>query len=367
MTTQQCSHCQNILIPSARFCHCCGKPVSENPNSAQPEQSQNAAAPIESLNFVRFQEQNEGAYTLNVPQGWQTTAVIQHYPDSSAIPIWEVHDPSVEVSFAAPGIHHSFQEPSPEFFGQPLPGRSMLRYMPAPLFIQQVIIPQLLGQNPTMHVERITDHPELIAEAVKHYRALGENPAMAKFSIASVQFIFHKQGKTFRQRSYILVLLSPFIHCWQADVVGLICAPVDQFEHYAPILSTVVNSLQWNTQWLQARNVRLQMLASQYMQQGFMHQHMAQAQLLQGQQIVMETGNIIRAGQARQMAAQDRNFNAMDNIIAGNIDLMSTNGQVYNVTNDFRPRHWIDALGVVHGGDWNTLPGSNWTPLSPTE
>jgi len=109
------------------------------------------------------------------------------------------------------------------------------------------------------------------------------------------------------------------------------------------------------------------MLASQYMQQGFMHQQMAQAQLLQGQQIVMETGNIIRAGQARQMAAQDRNFNAMDNIIAGNIDLMSPNGQVYNVTNDFRPLHWIDALEVVHGGDWNTQPGLNCTPLSPTE
>jgi len=245
----------------------------------------------------------------------------------------------------------------------------MMRYMPAPLFIQQAIIPHLHRQNPTMRVERITDHPELIAEAVKQYRALGENPAMAKFSIASVQFVFNKQGKTFRQRSYILVLLLPFIHCWQADVVGLICAPVDQFEQYAPILSTVVNSLQWNSQWLQARSMRLQMLASQYMQQGFMHQQMTQAQLLQGQQIVMETGNIIRAGQARQMAAQDRNFNAMDNIIAGNIDLMSPNGhgQVYNVTNDFRPRHWIDALGVVHGGDWNTQPGSSWTPLSPTE
>jgi hypothetical protein len=362
MNTQQCSHCHNMLKGDARFCHHCGKPVSENRGSAQGQQQQAA-----SLNLVQFQEQREGAYSLKVPQGWKASATLQQLADASAVPTWEVSDPSGVVSMAVPGLHFSFQEPAFGYFGPPLPGRSMMRYMPAPLFIQQVTLPRLRRQNATAHVERVTEHPELIAEVARHYAAIGENPAYAKFSVASVEFVFQQQGKTYRQRTYVSVIYVPSIHCWWADVIGLVCAPIDQFGQYEPVLKTVVFSLQWNAQWLQARNARLQMLASQYMQQGLMSQQMAQAQMLQGQRIVMETGDVIRAGQARQMAAQERNFNAWDNIVAGNIDLMAPNGQVYNVTNDNQPRHWMDALGVVHGGGWNAQPNPYWTPLTPTE
>jgi len=48
------------------------------------------------------------------------------------------------------------------------------------------------------------------------------------------------------------------------------------------------------------------------------------------------------------------------------IDLRGPDGQVYNVTNDYQPRHWIDGLGQVHGDNWNARPGLNWTPLEPT-
>jgi hypothetical protein len=110
-----------------------------------------------------------------------------------------------------------------------------------------------------------------------------------------------------------------------------------------------------------------QQLAGQIMQQAQMKQQASLAQLRQQQQLIMQTGDIIRVGQARRMAVSEQNFNAMDNIIAGNIDLCSPNGQVYNVTNDYQPRHWIDGLGQVHGGGWNTTPSPNWTPLEPTE
>ncbi len=317
--------------------------------------------------LVRFQEQREGAYTLNVPRDWKASAGIQQFADASAVPTWEVSDPSGTVSMAAPGLHFSFQEPTFGYFGPPLPGRKMMAYISAPLFIQQVTLPRLRSQCATARVERIVEYPELIAQVARQYAALGENPAYAKFSVASVEFVFQQQGKTYRQRTYVSVIGVPSIHCWWADVIGLVSAPIEQFEQYEPLLNTVVFSLQWNAQWLQARNAQLQMLASQYMQQGLLSQQMARAQMLQGQRMVMETGNILRAGQERRMAEQERNFNAWDNIVAGNVDLRAPNGQVYNVTNDFQPQHWMDALGVVHGGGWNAQPGPYWTPLSPVE
>lgn len=317
--------------------------------------------------LVRFQEQREGAYTIEVPEGWKASAVIQQFADASAVPTWEVSDAGGVVSIVAPGLHFSFQEPAYGYFGQPLAGRTWMPYMPAPLFIQRVTLPRLRSQCATARVERVVEHPELVAEVARQYAAMGENPAYAKFSVASVEFVFQQQGKMYRQKTYVSVIAVPSTQCWWADVIGLVRAPGDQFEQYEPILRTVVFSLKWNAQWLQARNARLYMLASQYMQQGMMSQQMAQAQMLQGQQMVMETGDIIRAGQARQMAAQERNFNAVDNIVASNVDLMAPNGQVYNVTNDYQPRHWMDALGVVHGGGWNAQPNPYWTPLSPAE
>ncbi len=67
------------------------------------------------------------------------------------------------VSMAAPGLHFSFQEPAFGYFGQPLPGRKMMRYMSAPLFIKQVTLPRLRSQIRTGLHSRQPNKTPLIA------------------------------------------------------------------------------------------------------------------------------------------------------------------------------------------------------------
>ncbi|GAC1377137.1 MAG: hypothetical protein NVS2B12_26790 [Ktedonobacteraceae bacterium] len=45
-------------------------------------------------------------------------------------------------------------------------------------------MPQLRSVYPQMKVERIVEHPELIADMRQQYSTTGQNPAQAQFGIA---------------------------------------------------------------------------------------------------------------------------------------------------------------------------------------
>jgi len=262
---------------------------------------------------------------------------------------------------------YGFQEPAAVFSGQMFPNRRMMKYMSAKDFMQYGLLSQLRFMYPNMQVEQITDHPELIADMMRAYSTAGQNPAQAQFSIASIQFAFARNGKQYRQEMYVTILRQLAMHTWDACITGQLCTLADQFAQYQPVLTTISKSFQWNQQWMQVRNANNEMLAAQMMQQAQTRIQQSQMQALQIQrQSIMDIGNMARASQARQMAAQEQQHHAMSNIIEGNVDLLDPNGQVYNVTNDYQPQHWIDGLGQVHGGGWNARPNINWTPLSPT-
>lgn len=353
---QQCTQCQTTLKPAAKCCHHCGKPVA----ATQPKQ----AVP----QLVRVREQSQGAYSILMPKGWQYSASIQLYPDGNAVSVWQTHDSSGLVTLSCPGTVFSFQEPMMMFLGHMLPNRRPLAYMPARTCIQRVLLPQLQATYPHMRVEHIVEHPELIPYIRQQYSKTGQNPAQAQFGIASIQFTYTKHGQNYRQVMYMTTLRLPAVQLWDACITSQLCAHLDTFANFTDLLATIAQSFQWNQQWMQQRQAQNQMLAGQIMQGAQAKMQQAQMQALQMQrQNIMDIGNIARAGQARRMAAQEQQFHTMDNIIAGNIDLRGPDGQVYNVTNDYQPRHWIDGLGQIHGGNWNTRPGLNWTPLEPTE
>ena len=361
MNNQQCTKCLSTLHASAKFCHICGTPISST-RVTDTSSQQTKAQPLQ---LMYVSEQSQGAYSIQVPKGWQYSATIQQYPDGNAVSIWQMQDPTGTVHISSPGTIYSFQEPIAAFSGQMLPNRRMMKYMTAKGFIQYGLLSQLRFMYPSMQIEQVTEHPERIADMMQAYSSAGQNPAQAQFSIASVQFTFTRDGKQYRQEMYVTILRQLAMHTWDACVTGQLCTLADQFAQYQSLLTTISKSFQWNQQWMQVRNANNQMLAVQMMQQAQMRIQQSQMQALQIQrQSIMDIGNMARASQARQMAAQEQQHHAMSNIIAGNVDLRDPNGQVYNVTNDYQSRHWIDGLGQVHGGDWNARPNINWTPLS---
>ncbi|HEY6541115.1 MAG TPA: hypothetical protein VIZ18_09265 [Ktedonobacteraceae bacterium] len=321
------------------------------------QQEPERAQPVQ---FMPVREQSQGAYSIQVPQGWQYTTTLHLYPDGNAVSVWQMRDPSGAVSIANNGVAYSFQEPPGTFSGQMQPGRFVLPYMPAQVFIQQGLLPQFAQLFPTMQVEQIMDQPDLLSCLARECSTLGIDPAQAQLSIASLQMTVMLQNQSFRQKLYVTSVHIPAMHIWNAGIAAQLSAPTAQFSQYEPVLHTVTESFHWNPQWVQMRNAQMQQQAAQYMQQ-------AQMQALQIQrQSIQNIGNMAQNSFGRQSASQAQQFHAWDNIIAGNADYRGPGGQVYNASNDFRPRHWIDGMGQVHGGDWNTTPDPNWTPLEPT-
>lgn len=352
LSLQHCPHCQASIQAKSTNCPRCGKSL---PSERQTN---------ERFQFTRIQEQSQSAYSILVPKGWHYAAHITRYPDGNAIQNWQVRNPAGSVTVSCPGTNFSFQEPTMPLFGGPFPGRRPMPYVPAHIFIQNTLLPQLRASTPHMQVERITPHPELIEELRRRYSSTGQDPTQVQFDIASIQVQFMQQGRSFRQSLVITTLRLPALRLWDACISGQVSAPADQFETYTDLLLTISKSFQWNKQWLQAVHSQNQRLAGQITRQAQMRMQQAQMQALQVQhQSILEVGDIARRSQARQMAAQSQQFNAMDNIIAGTHDLRDPYGRVYHVTNDYQPRHWIDGLGRIHGGNWNTTPQPGWTPL----
>src|SRR5579864_7486318 len=116
---RQCPQCQATIASSTNICHICKTPITTN----QPKQ--------EPLKLIRVHEQSQGAYSILIPQGWRYAASIQLYPDGNAVSTWQVRDPSGTITLSCPGTTFSFQEPIMALFGQILPGRRPMQYMPA--------------------------------------------------------------------------------------------------------------------------------------------------------------------------------------------------------------------------------------------
>ncbi len=244
---QQCTHCQATLISSAKFCQLCGTPVTAT------------QANVEQLQFTRVREQGQGAYSILVPKGWQYTTSIQLYPDGNAISVWQVCDPSGTITLSCPGTIFSFQEPMMALFGQMLPNRRPMQYMPTQTFVQRFLLPQLYTSYPQMQVEHIVAHPELIDGIRQLYSTTGQNPAQAQFDIASIQFTFMKPGQNYRQIDYVTTLRLPAMNIWDACITCQLCAPSDKFSAYESLMATIAKSFQWNQQWMQARHAHNEM------------------------------------------------------------------------------------------------------------
>ena len=163
------------------------------------QQEPGGAQPVQ---FMTVWEQSQGAYSIQVPQGWQYAVTLQLQPDGNAIAFWQMRDPSGTVNIANTGASYRFQEPQGIFSGPMQPGSSVLPYMPAQVFIQQALLPQLAPLFPSMQVEQIMDQPDLLPCLARELSTLGLNPAQTQFSIASLQITVALQNASARKKMY---------------------------------------------------------------------------------------------------------------------------------------------------------------------
>lgn len=230
----------------------------------EPEEGRGTAGPR--VQYVKFSDPAEQAFTLDVPEGWQTQggtnrraavdvvhALLTVSPDQKIL--IQFNDPNIPA-FAIPSpmlVSTGFREGS--WYSPGYGVRNLVkRYTPGGQFLKEY-----LQQNYQPRVEQFAfvsqaDRPDIVA---------GFNRIYAGLQSAGVQFIRHAGEAAFRfsrgGEPYVgfgmaltQVVYMPSMQGgnWNVDTLLVYTSPESQAEFAQSVFSHMFESIRWNPQWL---------------------------------------------------------------------------------------------------------------------
>jgi len=230
----------------------------------EPEGGREPAAP--KVQYVKFTDPNEQAFTLDVPQGWQTRGgtarrasvdlvhALQTVSPDGRIQI-QFNDPNIPA-FALPNQVLAFSGfPEGSWYSPGYGVRNLVkRYVPGGQFLAEY-----LQQNYKPRVEQFefvsqTERPDIVADFNRIY---------AQFQSYGVQFSQHAGEAAFRfQRNgepyvgfgtcltQVVYMPSMGGGNWNVAMLLVYTSPEAEADFVQEIFSRMFKSIQWNPQWL---------------------------------------------------------------------------------------------------------------------
>jgi len=302
-------------------------------------------------------ETSEGAYTLQIPSGWQWQASINrnNLGGAATTPFTIAREPQGMVRVMNPTLSWMYTIPVMGHFSLFPGGSPVLPLMTAAQFIQQVIVPQARQQYRDFKLMNVIDRPDF-AQWAKWKDA--DPYGTLDYSVAVMEVAYVENSARLHAKSKVTIMHAPGYQQWIALLDVTYRAPDSEFTAWEPILQGVMASQQFDPRWM-ANEQRQSQASYNASQENIQHSLRNIAQIRQ------ETSNIFNRSALNQIAAQDKNFEAFDDVINGNQAMSTSSGQVYKVPVGY-DRYWLDGLGTVHGGSWLSQPNSNWQELKPT-
>ncbi len=363
-------------------------------------------APLPRLPRTRFVEESEQAFSALIPDHWPATGTLLHTLDAGVIFRFQATDPDKVLSAEIPGSYFFFQEEAKGWLGKlVIPQNYPTRpHVPAPIFLEQMTVPELRQRYPDLRVERIVNRPDLAAALVADAFQMGEWVQPKLVTVAGLQCTFTENGVSYRQRRYIAVQQWPLTRVWRVMVGGVIRAPRERFATYVAILEGIAESVRPEMQWVQAQRQKAQqqmagawramqgqpMPAQQpwlpgaalsmpggapqggqgmnVQEQMAMQQAWQQAQLKQLEIMRNANQQIFQRNQAgfqHRMGVQEHQFQQFDQVIRGYQSMYNPySGGQYEVPIGYN-NYWVNGLDQVVGSNWSDAPGSNFQRLDP--
>jgi hypothetical protein len=311
----------------------------------------------------RVQEPTEQAFHVDIPQGWlyQASFNRNHIGGAGMAQFMTGREPQNLVCLVYPGLTWNFVESS---WGSPfsqMGGYQPLPFMHAGQLCQQWLVPGMRQQQRDLEVLEIVDRPDLTYLGYLDLAAKGM-PTNFDSTTASLTVAYTENGLRFRQRAIVIATRAQNPYGQGGPWIGFLNvygrAPESEFERWSPVLDGIAVSFTTNPAW-QARE---QGLVNAYMRQSQLDRS---RRLQQISQTLSETSDIITSSYWARQETYDRLNHMWSNTILGYQDVASASGDVYTVPTGY-DRYWVDGLQQIYGGDLNTRPEINWTPLEPT-
>ncbi len=307
-------------------------------------------------------EPSEGAFTLQIPEGWSWQASLNRNNSGGAAStqFTVARDPQGAMRVMMPSYSWMYTNPGMGPFGAFPSSSPILPLMPAARYIQQVIAPQVQQQYRDFKLEAVIDRPDFAEWTKWDLHNNGIPYGALDVSIAMMEVTYTENGARLRAKSKVTVQhqASAGVPQWNALLDLTYRAPEAEFAAWEPVLTGIFSSLQFNPQWLAIERRRSQE-----------HFNVAQANIQRSManisRMQQETSDMLHRSALNRIAAQDKNFEAFDDVINGMQAMATSSGQGYKVPIGY-DRYWLDGLGTVHGGSWLSRPDVNWQELKPS-
>jgi hypothetical protein len=228
----------------------------------------NAQAPV--YRYRLYEDRTERAFTVLVPDGWQTEGGIMRIPPNQVQTIidgcgkklhFSMHDPSSKafITYFPTEIYHSS-----------LPGTSVMSFYPGQVVNGMKQMPQLL--SPSQYVRHIvfpssragasniewgeTKSLTELANAWNH-AFHSEDPVPPRVVAESVEVAYDRQGIRYGEL-WTALITSTTVQTstvWLPDFVVVAGGPLDHVERFAPVLKAVITSFRMSPGWM-ARTIK---------------------------------------------------------------------------------------------------------------
>ena len=234
--------------------------------------------PLNSLIFRRQSEPREGAFSLQVPEGWLLEGGIERANLMQGITAQSIEakldftvksDPTGTVMLHwVPEIKHVDPRLNPGaamagMFSGNYSGMMVTPLMPPVDFLVRGVFPWAHGTVSNIQVTQQQALPQLVDNYRKKNAALGIPAMPFAYEGGMVTFTYTEGGVTYRENAYTVIENMGMLAAgmWSNKDTFLERAPADQFDQWQPIMAHIRDSGQINPQWV-AQEMRSQGMLS---------------------------------------------------------------------------------------------------------
>jgi hypothetical protein len=309
-----------------------------------------AAAPAAGpggLQYVRFSDPKEGAFTIDVPAGWKTEGGLFRF---------HAIDPRAAVESVSPDGQMRIRVGDAAIppFTEPMMGlpegsvyapyglrMQVQRFTPGAIFCRDYALSRMSQVCPDLQVTEVKDRPDLIPQVTALAPDLGRG---ARLSIGQSRFRCGQQAESpvgFCEA----VTASPAGITWHVPGIEVYQAPPEKASTAESIMRYVASSRRFSQEW---QTMQLQLTA-------------AASRAVGGN--ANDVANMIARSQKARDAADDEIARRRSNATLGTVDLADPETGRRMSVESGSDYYWVDPRGVIVGTNTDTVPAIDFRAL----